>query len=55
MSKKLYAVTGVDHGSIVEAYTAVEAEQIFKLHYHNEKVLVVKEAVLISIREESLG
>lgn len=37
-----YAVTGTDHGSIVEAEDEDEAIWIFKGHYNDEEVLSVK-------------
>jgi hypothetical protein len=40
---KVYAVTGVHHGSIIEAYSNTEARKIFKKHYNGEKILVVKD------------
>jgi len=40
---KVYAVTGVHHGSIIEAYSTKEARKIFNKHYNGEKILVVKD------------
>lgn len=39
---RLYAVTGVSHGSIIEAYDKEEAERIFKKHYKGERILTTK-------------
>lgn len=43
MELKTFAVTGVDHGSIVECEDEQEAIWIFKGHYNDEEVLSVKD------------
>jgi len=40
---KTYAVTGEDHGSIVEASNEEAAREIFSRHYSNERIIHVKD------------
>jgi len=40
---KIFAVTGVHHGSIIEAENETEAKEIFQKHYKGEKILIVKD------------
>lgn len=42
-ANKVFAVTGVDHGSIVTAVNEEEARKIFQKHYDNEEIIVVKD------------
>lgn len=39
----VYAVTGVDHGSIVEAFDEKEAVEIFQKVYDGEEIICVKD------------
>lgn len=39
----IYAVTGVEHGSIITAVNEEEARKIFQKHYDNEEIIVVKD------------
>lgn len=39
---KEFAVTGIEHGSIVQCRTGKEAIEIFKKFYNNEKVIKIK-------------
>jgi hypothetical protein len=39
----VYAVTGVDHGSIVEAIDEKEAIEIFQKYYNGEEIICVKD------------
>lgn len=38
----VYAVTGVEHGSIITAIDEKEARKIFEHHYDNEKIILIK-------------
>ena len=42
-NQKVFAVTGVDHGSIVTATDKKEAIEIFQKHYDGEEILYVKD------------
>ena len=42
-SISVYAVTGVDHGSIVYANDEKEAIEIFQKHYDGEEIIYVKD------------
>ena len=39
----VYAVTGETHGSIIEAGNKEQAKEIFKKHYKDEKIMVIKD------------
>jgi len=40
---KVYAVTGVHHGSIVTAVDEKQAIEIFQKHYNGEEIICVKD------------
>lgn len=40
---KIFAVTGVHHGSIIECKSMREAKIIFKKLYNSEKIICIKD------------
>ena len=40
---KTYAVTGEDHGSIIEAPNEAAARELFIRYYNDEKIIYVKD------------
>lgn len=43
LPSNVYAVTGQSHGSIIEAESKEQAKEIFKKHYKDEKIMVIKD------------
>lgn len=41
-NQKVFAVTGVDHGSIVYAKSKAEAKRIFKKAWNGERIIYTK-------------
>lgn len=40
---KTYAVTGINHGSIITCKNKREARRIFRIVYNGESILIVKD------------